>query len=421
MLSHDLFEGIFARCALVTDVEFFDDFPATYTTSRPRASTAGCAATGSSCPGLIGRAGDGAAIPPIGRWKMFDNLRRTLSPIACVLLLLAAWSMPGAPQGAWIAFVLAALAFPGLLSLLGGLLPRGTDVSPANHLRAFGADFGRVGAHALISVITLPHQARLMLDAIVRTLTRLYITRRRLLVWVTAAQAGTACDLSLSRALWPPRVETVVVTLAAAAALLRNPGAAPYAAPFLLLWLSAPLVMRFISLPPREEAGEPLSTAQVAMLRSTARRTWRFFTTFVTVEEHALPPDNFQETPAPVVAHRSSPTNFGLYLLSCVAARDFGWIGTNYATTSTRRVPPWTRRIATWCTSVRLRHPAYPRSQRPACRFLRWRRPVRDGATIPAPSAASIAGIEASLVLAREALKAVPDDRRTHLGSQGRD
>ena len=239
VLSHDLFESIFARCALVSDVEFFDDFPssAEVAASRQHRWARG---DWQLAPWIFGRAGGGISL--INRWKMFDNLRRTLSPIACVLLLLASWSMPGAPQGVWAAFVLTAIAFPGLLSMLGGIVPRRRGFSPANHLRALAADFGDVCAHALISVVMLAHQAWLMLDAIARTLTRLCITRRRLLVWVTAAQARTASDLSLSRALWPPRIENVVVTLAAAAGLLRNPGALPYAVPFLLLWWSAPIV-----------------------------------------------------------------------------------------------------------------------------------------------------------------------------------
>ena len=88
------------------------------------------------------------------------------------------------------------------------------------------------------------------------------------------------------------------------------------------------MVAYWISLPPRAAAAQPLSEDDARTLRLTARRTWRFFETFVGPEDHALPPDNFQEEPTPVVAHRTSPTNLGLYLLSIIAAHDFGWIGT---------------------------------------------------------------------------------------------
>ncbi len=427
VLSHDLFESIFARCALVSDVEFFDDFPsnADVAASRQHRWARG---DWQLAPWILGRAG--RSISLINRWKMFDNLRRTVSPIACVLLLLASWSAPGAPQGVWAAFVLAAIAFPGLLALIGGVVPRRADVSAANHLRAFAADFGLACAHALISVVTLAHQAWLMLDAIARTLTRLYITRRRLLVWVTAAQARTASDLSLSRALWPPRIENVVVTLAAAAALLRNPAAAAYAAPFLLLWWSAPIVMRLISLPPRQDAGEPLSTAQVVMLRGTARRIWLFFTTFVTAQEHALPPDNFQETPEPVVAHRSSPTNFGLYLLSCVAARDFGWIGLAEltdrieATTDTLlRLPRYRGHFFNWYETRELR-PLEPKyvstvdSGNLAGHLITVAQGCDDGIRQPLFTPVALEGLADALRLARAALRDIADDRRTLIVSR---
>ena len=167
-----------------------------------------------------------------------------------------------------------------------------------------------------------------MTDAIVRTLLRVYVTRRKLLEWVTAAQAKSGFDLSLSSFY---RRMNGTVALAAAVAILvafQPPEVWPIAAPFALLWALSPMVAYWISLPPRVAAAQPLSEDDVRTLRLTARRTWRFFETFVGPEDHALPPDNFQEKPTPVVAHRTSPTNLGLYLLSIIAAHDFGWIGT---------------------------------------------------------------------------------------------
>ena len=99
------------------------------------------------------------------------------------------------------------------------------------------------------------------------------------------------------------------------------------AIPFLLLWVAAPAVAWRISQTPPAAAKSELSAEQQRELRLIARRTWRFFETFVTADDNHLPPDNFQEDPRAVVAHRTSPTNIGLYLLSIVAARDFGWCG----------------------------------------------------------------------------------------------
>jgi cyclic beta-1,2-glucan synthetase len=421
VLSHDLFEGIFARCGLVSDVEFFDDFPSS---AQVAASRQHRWARGDwqLLPWIFARAERGISI--INRWKMLDNLRRTLSPVTCVLLLLASWSQPEAPQWVWTAFLLTAIAFPGLLSLLDGLGPRRRDVSLANHLRALGADLRHGFAHALISVITLAYQAWLMLDAITRTLTRVFITRRRMLDWVTAAQAGSNVNLSLSSALWPPRPENLVITLGAALALFRNPDAIPYAVPFLLLWWSAPVVMRFISLPPRQDAAEPLSPGQVAALRATARRIWLFFTTFVTAEDHALPPDNFQEKPEPVVAHRSSPTNFGLYLLSCIAARDFGWIGLREladrveATSDTLlKLPRYRGHYFNWYETRELR-PLIPRyvstvdSGNLAGHLLGVAQGCEESSRQALFTPNALAGVGDALRLARAALREVPDDRR---------
>ncbi len=107
-----------------------------------------------------------------------------------------------------------------------------------------------------------------------------------------------------------------------------KPAALPIALPFVILWVAAPAIARWVSLPPAVAAGRQLSSADAAMLRRIARRTWRFFEVLVSPADNALPPDNLQEEPQPVVAHRTSPTNIAMYLLSIVTARDLGWIGT---------------------------------------------------------------------------------------------
>ena len=105
-----------------------------------------------------------------------------------------------------------------------------------------------------------------------------------------------------------------------------RPAALMDASPFLIAWVASPFIAYWVSRravgPKRELAGDELRLA-----RLVARRTWRFFESFVGPEENWLPPDNFQEDPAPVVAHRTSPTNIGLLLLSTVAAHDLGYVG----------------------------------------------------------------------------------------------
>ena len=296
-------------------------------------STAGHGATGSSCPGSSAgpatpRAGGGALIPGIARWKMVDNLRRTMSAPLTLATLVAAWTLPSVSAGVWTAFVLASVIVPAALPVLAGLLPRRQGISKRSHLRALGEDIALAAAHVGLGFTFLAHQAWLMVDAILRTLARVYATRRNLLEWTTAAQAKASDDLDLAGFYRQMAGGVAIAAATAVLVLAVKPGAAWIAAPFVVLWLLSPLVARWVSLPPPESAAEQLSAADVGALRLTARRTWRFFETFVGPEDHGLPPDNFQDDPRPVVEHRTSPTNIGMYLLATVTARDFGWIGT---------------------------------------------------------------------------------------------
>ena len=167
-----------------------------------------------------------------------------------------------------------------------------------------------------------------MADAIVRTLLRLFVSRRHLLEWVTAAQAQVGPRLDLA-GFYRHMGGGVALGLVAAAVVWcggTEPGRSPL--PFVIAWVASPVIARWMSLSPLGAGRLPVSAADARALRLIARRTWRFFETFVTPADHMLPPDNFQEDPKPVVAHRTSPTNIGLYLLSAASARDFGWAGT---------------------------------------------------------------------------------------------
>ncbi|MDO9104858.1 MAG: glucoamylase family protein [Methylovulum sp.] len=323
-LSHDLFESVFARCALVSDIEFYEEFPShtEVAASREHRWTRG---DWQLLPWIFGYRGKG--MPMIGRWKMLDNLRRSLSAPGCFCALVAIWAIPDAPQAILMGFVLSALAFPALLTISGELtLPR-RGVSLGTHVRAATENMLWAVGNSLVALTLLAQHAWQMLDAIISTLVRLFITKRQLLKWVTALQAKAASGHALKSLIRPLFGSSTIVIGAGAVVLLSNPGNINLAAPFLLLWWLAPLVARALSLTPSADSSEALLSDDSARLRLIGRRIWRFFTTFVTAGENDLPPDNFQEDPQPVIAHRSSPTNFGLYLLSVVAARDFGWLG----------------------------------------------------------------------------------------------
>jgi len=345
LLSHDLFEGIFARAGLVTDIELFEEFPAHFEAAAARQHR-WARGDWQLLPWILGRGPVATpsdtsrtarvSIPIIGRYKMIDNLRRTLWAPAAFLTLLAGWTLAGASPPLWTVFVLSTIALPAVLRILGGLAPNRPGIAKRSHILGLLADVRLAVAQVALAIVFLSHQAWLMADAIVRTLSRLYVSRRRMLEWVTAAQAKAGLGLDL--ALFYRRMDGgVTFALVAAGAVavstqmrheLSSWQVWGWSAPFLVLWALAPAVARWISLPPATAKNTPLESEDALTLRRIARRTWRFFETFVGPDDHGLPPDNFQDDPKPVVAHRTSPTNLGLYLLTVVAARDFGWIGT---------------------------------------------------------------------------------------------
>jgi cyclic beta-1,2-glucan synthetase len=322
LLSHDLFEGLFARAGLVTDVELFESAPANYLTAAARQHR--------------WARGDWQLLPwilherlsVVGRWKMIDNLRRTLSMPAAFLTLLAGWSWPGSPTALWSAFIMAVIVVPSMLPPLAGLWPSAPGISKRSHVRAVARDFRSAVGHVALTVTIMAHQAELMADAITRTLGRLYVTHGRMLEWQTTEFAASRIPRTLAGYYRRMAGGVLLTVMAAACLAMWHPAAWPAVVPLLTLWALAPAIARRASRPGSSRRLAPLTDDERRTLRLIARRTWSFFSTFVTAESHALPPDNFQETPQPVVAQRTSPTNIGLYLLSALAARDFGWIGT---------------------------------------------------------------------------------------------
>jgi cyclic beta-1,2-glucan synthetase len=432
MLSHDLFEGTFARSGLASDIEVIEEFPARYDVAAARQHR-WARGDWQLLPWMLGAVkstGSGTRaefLPAIGFWKMFDNLRRTLSAPAAVVALLAGWTLPLAAALVWTGFVLLVIALPTLLPAIAALFPRHAKITTRSHLDALWSDVVSAALQTVLLIVFLGHHAWLMADAICRTLFRLLVSHRRLLEWITAAQSKQS-----ARAGWPglygKMAGSVVVAVVAACLVWLAGGAAmPVAAPFVLAWLLAPAVASWVSRPPRDAGSLRIKPAEAASLRLIARQTWRFFETFVTEADNMLPPDNFQEAPTAVVAHRTSPTNLGLLLLSTAAAREFGWIGTAEAVerleatlATMERLQRFRGHFFNWYDTSNLRalEPRYVSTVDSgnlaghlialanACGAWRTRGSVQpDGAR----------GASDSLALAREALSALSDDRRTHL------
>jgi cellobiose phosphorylase len=329
LLSHDLFEGLHARTALATDIEVLDDQPSGYAVyaGRQHRWVRGDWQLAAWLLPWVPRPGGGVLrndLPILGRWKILDNLRRSLLAPSMVALLLLAWL--AVPRMALVAtgVVALALATP-LVTRLATALVRPDDGTWSRSL--FGTLWGDLRANLLQLLLTatlMLDQAILMLDAIGRTLHRVTVGKN-LLEWTTVSDAerSSARDRNDGlRRMWLGSF-TAVAVAAAMATWARS--ALPLALPILCAWALAPLIAAAVSkpIPPRER---PLSAANRIFLRRAARKTWRFFDVFVTAEDNWLPPDNYQEDPKGVIAHRTSPTNIGLYLLSTVAARDFGYL-----------------------------------------------------------------------------------------------
>ncbi|MEA2608625.1 MAG: hypothetical protein QOJ75_868, partial [Chloroflexota bacterium] len=430
LLSHDLFEGIFARAGLVTDIELFDEFPSDYLVSAARQHR-WARGDWQLLPWILGRARDAIgvrrrrALPAIARWKMIDNLRRTLAAPLALGTLGAAWVIPSVDAVVWTGFVLAVTILPAAVPVLGGLLPQRKGISKRSHLRAVAADISLAAAQIGLGWTFLAHQAWLMADAIVRAVSRLYVTRRRLLEWTTAAQAKVDVDQSVAGAYRRMAGGVALAIAVAVLVIVLKPGAAGLAGPFVVLWLLSPFVASLISRPTAEPAGQQLSTVDVNALRLIGRRTWRFFETFVGPEDNSLPPDNYQDEPKPLVAHRTSPTNIGIYLLATVTARDFGWIGTvemverlEATLDSIRKLARFRGHLYNWydTRSLNALGPAYVSSVDSgnlAGHLLALSNACLEILDRPLPIEAALAGIEDAIELTRQAAIAVGDERRT--------
>ena len=330
ILSHDLLEACHARSALVSDVEFYEEFPSRYNVDidrRHRWIRGDWQITQWLLPRVPGSDARRIANPlsALSRWKIFDNLRRSLVPVALLLLALGTWLLLPELGGWGTLLVLSLISLPGLLSLLVNLVGKPADLPWAMHLRGAAEACGRQLGQIVLTLAFLPYDAFISLDAIGRTLLRLLVTHKRLLEWQTSGDSERAkrADLiGFYATMWVVPVIALAIGLFLAA---LQPAQLPLALPVLGLWLAAPWIAWWIS-QPIESATPDLTAGQLTFLRDTARKTWHFFETFVTAEENWLPPDNFQEIPAPVIATRTSPTNIGLALLANLAARDLGYL-----------------------------------------------------------------------------------------------
>ncbi|HEY1149901.1 MAG TPA: glucoamylase family protein [Pseudoduganella sp.] len=337
ILSHDLLEGCYLRAGLLSDAQLYEHYPARYredVSRRQRWMRGDWQLLSWLKPRVPVRGGGKEANPlsALSRWKLFDNLRRSLVPAVLIASLLLAFGAMPHPWF-WTAAVLAIIFLPAIVAALWDLVAKPRDTLWRQHLPGSVRRSGLQFAHALLTLAFLPYEAYVSLDAICRTLWRLLVSHKRLLQWRASALSQSGTSLASNwRTMW---ISPLLAVGVGAALTLWRPQALQPAMIFLLAWLAAPVVAWWISLP-IERLQTELKEDQNLFLHKLARRTWAWFDTFVGPEDNWLPPDNMQEHPTQVVAHRTSPTNIGMALLANLTAWDFGYITTSQLITRTR-------------------------------------------------------------------------------------
>jgi cyclic beta-1,2-glucan synthetase len=428
LLSHDLFEGLHARAALVTDVELVDDYPSSvliHAHRQHRWVRGDWQILFWLFPFVPAREGlERNRLPVISRWKIFDNLRRSLVAPATVAFLALAWTvLPGNPI-VWTVAILAAMAFPLYPLLLRVLFGPRDQQRWGVFLWRAKEDVETAITRMVLQITFLAYHAYEMVHAIALTLVRLVLTQRRLLEWETAA-AAAARAAGLTRrgragsfvlAMMPSPLIAACISVMV---MILRPSAMVVAAPLLTLWTGAPLFAHWLS--------QPVVTRRFSLgredhrfIRLTARRTWRYFETFMGPNDHGLPPDNFQEEPGPMLAHRTSPTNIGLGLLSILSAHDLGFIRTaelidrlERALTTVEGLERYEGHLLNWYDTQSLAplHPRYVStvdSGNLAGALLTVSEGLRRVAREPQSPADLIAGIADTAELLRLSLDAVP-------------
>jgi cyclic beta-1,2-glucan synthetase len=330
ILSHDLIEGIHGRAGLVTDVVLYEDYPRSYLAYARRlhrwirGDWQLLAWLGPWVPSAEGRRRN--RLSPISRWKILDNLRRSLLLPTLVAMLVFAWL--SLPHAAWIWTVLALilLATP-LLSDIGDKVVRLRPSTLRPLMSGMVGSVPQAAVRWLLRLSFMAHEAWISADAIARALVRTTVTRRRQLEWTPAAVAGrgTADPRTIVRELGP---STLFALALATSLILVEPLALLGTAPLLLAWAAAPALALWTARPSRRAPAraEPAPAIDDQRLRRLARRTWAYFERVVGPEDHWLPPDHLQEHPKGEVAHRTSPTNVAMALLSTISAYDLGYL-----------------------------------------------------------------------------------------------
>jgi len=329
ILSHDLLEGCHARSGLISDVQLYEEHPSTYLADvkrRHRWIRGDWQIARWLYPSVPGytKGNQKNQLTALSRWKIFDNLRRSLVPQAMLIIFLFGWIISSTPWF-WTFSVIGIIIPPSVLSFGWSFLTKTPDVKWKNHIAASKELLVNNLVRHAWTIISLPYEAYVNTDAISRTMWRMHVSRKNLLQWDPFHAGPSTKSLGGHfKTMW-------FGSFSGSALILLLPfiswPAFIIASPILSLWIVSPFIAWWISLPQQRKKAS-LSKQQNQYLQNLARKTWAFFENFMGPDDNWLPPDNYQENPEPRIAHRTSPTNIGLSLLSSLAAHDFGYLTT---------------------------------------------------------------------------------------------
>lgn len=329
ILSHDLLEGCYIRSGLLSDVQLFEKYPPNYKTDRKRNSRwiRGDWQIFSWFLPMVpdnGRHWYKNPISGLSRWKIFDNIRRSLVPLALTVLIILGWvALPSSLF--WTIAVSAIIVLPVIITTIWDGINKPKDVIFTHHVKNTVKNIVEIFKKTLFSLICLPYEAFSNLAAILRTIWRMIITRKKLLEWNPSVKEEVINKTDLLTYYSTMWIEPLLAIGVFTYLEIYHPARLVIAGPIIILWVITPFITWFTSQPSPKEV-TILSDEQNVFLRRLSRKTWSFFERFVGQEDNWLPPDNFQEQPFEEIAHRTSPTNIGIALLSNLSAFDFGYI-----------------------------------------------------------------------------------------------
>lgn len=328
ILSHDLIEGAYARAGFISDVQLYEEYPSTYFSDIKRRhrwirgdwQIARWLFPIVPSPQKTFRQNPVSAL---SKWKIFDNLRRSLVPLSIVLILLYNWIF--APGAGILFAVICTILLPSAIKMLWDIIAKPDDIGLYPHIVYTAKNAANTFFLQCLNIIFLPYEAWMNTDAVVRTAWRIFISKHRLLEWNPYGNTLRSSPKTISqyfKVMWL----TPVFALAVMGWLIYTDQPQVVAALLLVtFWLISPAIAYIVS-EPRKAKKAVLSSEQLSFLHILSRKTWAFFERFVGAEDNWLPPDNYQENPDPKIAHRTSPTNIGLSLLANLTAYDFGYI-----------------------------------------------------------------------------------------------